>query len=632
MLRLMRKKATNWLIKILLGAIVIVFIFWGVGSFQERRVGRVALVNGDQITLDEYKKTYDNLIEQLRQRFGNNLNEDMIKLLQVDRQALNQLVNNRLLVQEAGKLKFKVSDEELTGAIMNISAFQSAGAFDGRLYKSVLSRSRITPEEFEDAQREAMLIEKLRSFITEGVKVSNQEAVDFYNWVNASVNIDFVLFDPQSYKNIEPSEEETIEYFENHKTSYKTDALVKVRYLYFDPDRYKPEVAIADEEIEFYFYENQEEFEKPKTVEARHILLKVDQDADAGMVENTKKRALEILKRARSDEDFADLAKKHSEGPTRDEGGYLGTFTKETMVKPFADQAFSMQEGEISELVRTRFGWHIIKVEKVNEATFPSLDEVKKDIVEKLTDEKARGLAYDAAEAVSDVSFQEDDLLDAAKKRKLNVLTTDFFSRKGPEEGVGDREKFASAAFDLSVLEIGNIQDYRDGYYILQVVEKIPEKIPELTDVKQQVREDLVKERQDEKAKEDANSFLTELNKGTSMEMESKKYDLSPKSTGFFKRNDSIPDIGFESEIAKAVFKLSDKEKLSDNPIKGGKGYFVVQFKERKDPELEAFENQKAAIIEQLLNQKQSRAFDSFVSEIKSRSEITIKQELFTDS
>ena len=177
MLRLMRQQAGSWLIKILLGAIVIVFIFWGVGSFRAQRGGRVALVNGDQITLDEYREAYNNLLEQLRERFGNNLNEDMIKMLQVRKQALNQLVDNKLLVQEAKRLKFRVSDKELAEAIMKIGAFQRAGVFDSRLYSNVLDRLRMTPEEFEIAQREAVLIERLRTIITGGVKVADQEVV-----------------------------------------------------------------------------------------------------------------------------------------------------------------------------------------------------------------------------------------------------------------------------------------------------------------------------------------------------------------------------------------------------------------------------------------------------------------------
>ena len=146
MLRLMREKATSWIIKVLLGAIVVVFIFWGIGSFRAQRVGRVALVNGEQITLDEHREAYNNLVEQLRQRFGNNLNEEMIKMLQVRKQALNQLIDNKLLVQEARRLKFRVSDKELAEAITKIEAFQRAGVFDSLLYQSVLNRLRMNPE------------------------------------------------------------------------------------------------------------------------------------------------------------------------------------------------------------------------------------------------------------------------------------------------------------------------------------------------------------------------------------------------------------------------------------------------------------------------------------------------------
>ena len=174
----MIKQAGSWVIKILLGAIVIVFVFWGVGSFRAERGGRVALVNGDQITLDEYREAYNNLIERLRRRFGNNLDEDMLKQLQVKRQALNQLINNILLVQESKRLKFRVSEKELADAISNFEAFQRAGMFDSRLYRNVLDRLRMTPETFEVAQKNEMMIDKLRTLITRSAKISDQEALE----------------------------------------------------------------------------------------------------------------------------------------------------------------------------------------------------------------------------------------------------------------------------------------------------------------------------------------------------------------------------------------------------------------------------------------------------------------------
>jgi peptidyl-prolyl cis-trans isomerase D len=622
----MREQAGSWLIKVLLGAIVIVFVFWGVGSFRSQRGDRIATVNGDPITLDEYRNTFDNLVDQLRRRFGNNLDGDMIEKLQVKKQALNQLINNTLLLQEAKRLKFRVSDTELAGAISEIPAFQEAGRFDNRLYRNVLERLRMTPEEFEVAQRNGIMIEKLSTLVTSGVKISDQEAMEWFNWANASVNIDFALFEPDHYKDVNPSLEETKTYFESHKENYKTEAMVKVRYLHFSPDEYRSKVTISDEELLEYYNENQEAFKTPKTVEARHILFRVDENATPEAVKKIQERELDILKLAKEGKDFAELAKQYSEGPTRDSGGYLGSFRKEAMVKPFADMAFSMKAGEISEPVRTRFGWHIIKVEKVNKASVLSFDEAKERIKKKLAGERGKNLAYNEAEAVSEISFEDDDLFKIAKERNLKVLTTNFFSRKGPEKGISTPSKFASFAFNLSVGEISDIQEFENGYYIIQLIDKIPPKIPEFTQVKETVRADLVREKQGEKAKTDANSFLAALKSGKSMDAESKHFNLTPTSTGFFKRSDSIPKIGPEPEIAETAFQLTNEKKLAENVIKGVKGYYIIQFSGRKTPEAENFNKEKGDIEKRLLAQKESRTFDALLTQIRSKSDISIQE------
>jgi len=621
----MREQAGSWLIKVLLGAIVIVFVFWGVGSFRSQRGDRVATVNGDPITLDEYRKTFDNLIDQLRRRFGNSLDEDMIKNLQVKKQALNQLINNTLLRQEAKRLKIRVSNTELAAAISEIGAFQRAGRFDKQLYRSVLDRLRMSPEEFEVTQRNAMMVEKLSALVTGGVKISDQEAMEWFNWANASVDIDFVLFDPDVYKDVNPSLEETKTFFEGHKEKYKTEAMVKVRYLYFNPDTYVSKMTISDEELLEYYNENREAFKIPKTVEARHILFRVDENATPEAVKKIQEHALDILKLAKEGKDFAELAKQYSEGPTRDSGGYLGTFKKEDMVQPFADMAFSLKAGEIGEPVRTQFGWHIIKVEKVNEASVLSFDQAKGQIKKKLTQERVKNLAYDAAEAVADASFQEDDLLKLAKERNLKVLTTDFFSRKGPEKGTSDPSKFASIAFNLSVGEISDIQEFENGYYLIQLLDKLPPKIPEFAQVKETVRADWIREKQEEKAKADADAFLAALKSGKAMDAESKQFNLTPASTGFFKRSDSIPKIGPERGIAEAAFQLTGEKKLAETVIKGAKGYYIIQFNGRKTPDAENFNKEKGDIENRLLSEKRSRTFDALLTQIRSKSEISIK-------
>ncbi|MGA8179729.1 MAG: SurA N-terminal domain-containing protein [Desulfobacterales bacterium] len=626
MLRLMRRHAGSWVIKLLLGAIVIVFIFWGVGSFRAQRGGRVALVNGDQITLDEYREAYNNLMEQLRTRFGNKLDEKMIKTLQVKKQALNRLINNRLLIQEAKKLKFRVSQKELSDAILHIPAFQRAGVFDRYLYKNVLDRLRMTPEAFEAAQKDQMLIDQLRTLVTSNAKVSDQEVREWYNWLNTSVNIEYVFFDPSHYKTARPSGEQLNAFYEKYKENYKTDPMIKVRYVHFDPKQYQSKVELSDSEVREYYDENLESFKIPKKIVARHILIKVSPDADPETVKKAKEKALKIYKLAKEGKDFAELAKKYSEGPSRNNGGYLGEFTKESMVKPFAEKAFSMKTGDISEPVRTRFGWHIIKVEKIIDAHTTPFKDAKKDIEKTLTDNKAKSLAYDAAESVSDIAYDGDDLIKAAKERHLKILTTDFFSKKNPPEGISDPSKFANIAFDLSTGEISDVQEFKDGYYILQLLEKVPPQIPPLDKIRETVIADLTKEHQDEKAKADASAFLAALKNGKTMSEESKPFHLTPKTTGFFKRNGSIPDIGYDRGISEAAFQLTREKKLPENVLKGAKGYYVIEYKGRKIIESDTFDKEKEMIRQQLLSQKKSEIFDALLAQLKSKADITIKE------
>jgi peptidyl-prolyl cis-trans isomerase D len=626
MLRLMRKHAGSWAIKILLGAIVIVFVFWGVGSFRAQRGARVAEVNGDQITLDEYRDAYNNLVEQLRARLGDKLDEKMIKTLQVKRQALDRLINNRLLIQEAEKLKLRVSNQELADAILHIPAFQRAGVFDRYLYRNVLDRIRMTPESFEAAQRDQMLIDRLRALVTSNAKVSDQELREWYDWLNTSVDIEYAFFDPDRYKIPRPSEEQIKAFYEKHKENYKTDTMIKVRYVHFDPKEYRSKVKLTDSEIRDYYDENLDSFKVPKKVVARHILIKVSQDADPKTVEKTKERAIKIYKLAKEGKNFAELAKKYSEGPSRNNGGYLGEFTKDSMVKPFADKAFSMKPGEISEPVRTRFGWHIIKVEKVIDAHTTPFKDAKKDIEKELTDNKAKSLAYDTAESVSDVAYEGDDLIKAAKERQLKILTTGFFSKKHPAADVSDPSKFANIAFDLSTGEISEVHEFKDGYYILQLLDKVPPEIPPLDKVEERVTSDLIQEKQDEKAKADASEFLAALKSGKTMGEESRGFHLTPKTTGFFKRNGSIPDIGFDRGISEAAFQLTPAKKMAENVLKGPKGYYVIEYKDRKIIESDTFDKEKEIIRDQLLAQKKSEIFNALLAQLKGKADITIKE------
>ena len=622
----MRKHAGSWMIKFILGAVILAFIPFGYGIYQDRRDTEIASVNGEPIYYDNYNRLYNNLIVQMRQSFGDALNEEMIKSLRLRDQAMNQLIDEKLLLAEADKMDLDVSDKELAEAIGRIEAFQTAGVFDSRRYEYILDRNRLTRDVFEAEQKKALKIDKIRNFILSGTKVSDDEAEEWYRWTNASVNIDYVRFSSDVYKDIKPTDEEINAFFDTQKENYKTEPKLKVRYIYFDPNDYKAGVDIPEEVSRDYYDENSAEFSTPKTVEARHILIKVAEGADDKAVEKARKEAEDILKLAREGNDFAELAKKHSQGPSAGNGGYLGTFNKESMVKPFSDAAFAMNADQISEPVRTQFGWHIIKVEKVNPASTTSFEDARSNIREKLIDEKTRTLAYDDAEQVYDASFEGDDLIRNAADRKLTVVDTEFFTRQGPETGISDRNAFAKAAFDLSLMEISEVVELNNGYYIMQVVEKLDPQIPDLKDVLPKVRADLIKTRQREKSAQAAEAFLADVKKSESLTEESARQGLKVESTGFFKRSAAVPDIGFNREFSSAVFALSDQHKLPDKVFNINDMNYVVSYAGRKEPTEENFEKEKNAIKAQLIRQKQSQILNSWLADKRNNSEIIIDE------
>jgi len=629
MLSLMRKHAGSWLIKVLLGGVAITFVSWGGYQVSSQRSGRVATVNGETITAEEYRITYKRLIQQVQQRFGSNLNEEMIQNMQLPKQAIDQLVNQMLMRQAASDLDLRVSAEDLSRSIRGIDAFQTAGVFDARRYQQVLNSNNLSPEAFEVSQKDSLLIDKLSSLITGSVKISDDEAFEWYNWNNALIDLEFVVFEPNRYPEITVTTEEIQQYFEGHQDAYKTEPQLKMRYLKFEPKNYVAKVEISDDEISEYYDEHPDEFQNPKTVEARHILIKVEQNAADEDVAAAKEKIEDILKKAKGGQDFAELAKQYSEGPSKSKGGHLGSFRREAMVKPFADKAFAMQAGEISDPVRTRFGWHIIKVEKVNEATVTTLADARDNIRKKLADENAKLLAYDGAEYVFDATYEGVRLEAVAAENQIVVHTTEFFARRdGPAKGVKNKSAFATAAFELPEGEISEIQDFGDGYYLMEIIEKRPAQIPELSAVDKKVRADVIKDKKGESARKDAEALLAALKDGAEMSAASKEFDLKVQSTGLFKRNDAIPNIGYERAISSAAFELSEQNNLPQEIIDGPKGYYVLKFKQRQTPSMADFDKEKEDIRKRLLQQKQYKAFQAWLDQRKNSSEIVIEEGL----
>ncbi len=629
MLSILRKQAGSWIIKIILFAIVVVFIFWGVGSFQAREANKVAEVNGEIVTYETYRDGYNRLREQYRRAYGDALDEAALKSLRLNEQALDQIVNRVLMLQEAQRLDLQMSEQALDDAIFQIPAFQNNGVFDKERAKAVLGQSNLSTADFRRSFREDLILDKLRALVLDGINTTEPEAREWYDWYGAQVDLEYLHFPTKRYKDISLTEEEIAEYFKANEKQYLTEPKVKVNYLFFDPNAFKPQVDISKEQIGEYYATHSAEFKTEKTVEARHILLKLDEKSDQKRVDERKQEAEKIYKLAKEGKNFADLAKQYSEDSSKEQGGHLGAFTKESMVAPFAEKAFSMKAGEIGEPVRSEFGWHIIKVEKINEAQTTSLEAAADGIKQKILEEKARELAMKKAEAIYDTLFDGEDLSKAAQTHKMTMQSTDFFSAKGLKDPkLGNPQKFADVAFALDKMAISEVLDLANGYYLLQVVDRQDAAVPALDAVKERVREDLAQKRRGERAKADAEACLAAIQKGESFTDAGARLNLQPEQTGFFKRGGAIPKIGYDPQISAAAFELKTEKALADKIFEGKDGWYLIQLKERKPPAAEDFAKEKETIVSRLTEQKKQSTFGQWLADLKGRGKVDINYKL----
>ncbi len=629
MLNLMRKHAGSWMIKIVLFAIVVVFVFWGVGSMRSQKNAEVAEINGQVIPIEVYRQTYYRMLDNYRRIYGGQLDDNLMKILNPGQRAMDQVVERVLLLQEADRLKIKVGNEELAQVIYDMPAFQVNGAFNKERYFQVLAQNNMSDQGFRMDRTEALLLDKLRSVLLTGVVATAEEAREWYDYTNAKISIEYALFTPERYTDLQPTDEEVKVFFEDRKYNYRSQAKVKATYIQFDPASMTSGVNISDDAIAAYYESHPEEFQTEKRVKARHILFKADQGADASVDESQKAQAMKVYEMARAGKDFGELARQYSEGPSKDQGGELGWFPRSRMVKPFGDKAFSMEAGEISEPVRTDFGWHVIKVDQIEEASTRSQEAAAAEIRTKLTNEKAKELALEKAEALYESVYDGDDLLEAGKLQQAPVRQTDFFTAQGPaDKSISDRRKFAAVAFELEKMAISEIQESGGKYIILQVTDRKEAEVPDFEKVVDRVRADTIKDQQRQKAKADAESFLAELRKGGSFESVGAQYGVQPAQTPLFSRNEAIPQVGAEQQISAAAFELSLEKPLAENAVEGRKGWYAIGLNERQTPQEEGFVKEKPALVKRLTEQKRQAAYQSWLADLRSRSEITVNQSL----
>ena len=541
-------------------------------------------------------------------------------------QILQQLVFQREIEYESKRLGITVSDQERADRIrLYLPMAFNGGSFVGMDQYTALVQQRfqLSVAAFEELIRQGLLEEKFRKRVTDGISVGPAELQDGYRYKNEKVKLDYALIKPEDLEaKITPSEAEIKAEYEKNKTKYQVPERRSVRYALLDVNQLRQSLQIPEDVLKKQYQDNIQQYEMPNQVHVQHILFKTVGQTDA-LVEETKKKAEDVLKQAKKGAKFDELAKKYSEDPgTKDKGGDLGWIRQGQTVPEFEKTAFSLAPGQISELVKTQYGFHIIKVLEKQSAHTKPFEEVKDSIRTPLllseADKQARSTADQLSAAIrrsNKVSLDE-----LAKQYHLTLGQTRPVSASDPLLELGNSQDVKDEIFRLRSGELSLPIRNDRGYVVLALKDSLPAHLGSLEEVRDRVITDLKKEQSLQQAKSKAEELARRVKGGEKFDLAAKALGLDPKTSDSISRDGSIPG-GVSGKLLGAAFNL--KEGDVGVPLSLGQNWLVYRVAEKVEANPANFEAQKKQLTEELLQSKREVAFEAFRTALSDR----LKQE-----
>jgi peptidyl-prolyl cis-trans isomerase D len=625
------RRHRDWL-KWSLGLVCVAFVLFYIPDFlrgsgaDAASSDTIAKVEGHEITAGEFRRTYQAQLQAYRSAYGANMNDQLLKQLGIEQQILQQMVDERAALAEAERLSIDVSDEEVRQRIFSMPAFQENGGFIGeQRYQQLLRMQRppMMPSEFEANVRRGLTVEKLRASLTDWLAVPEKELEQEYRRRNDKVKLAVVTFTADSFRaQATASDADVAGYFDAHKEDFRIPEKRKIRYLLIDVEAMRTKVVVPAADIEKAYNSSIEQYTTPEQVRASHILLKTEGKDDAAV----KAKAEEILKQAKAGADFSELARKNSEDEqSAKSGGDLDYFGRGRMVPEFDQAVFAMQPGQISDLVKTQYGYHVIKlVDKKSAATRP-LTEVRQQLSDQLAYERAQAQAADLAAKLEKQITKAADLDKVGKAEGLAVQESGFFARDEPILGLGPAPEAANKAFEMKPGdEVGPLRASR-GFVFESLVTKQDPYVPKLEEVKERVRDEVIKQKARDLSNKKAAEIAAKLKAAPDFEKAAKAAGLEAKTTDLIARDAPIPDLGAAPAVEDAAFKLPVG--AVSTAITTDTGTAVIKVLEKKEVTPEEWSTSKDRFREELLTERRNRFFSAYMVKAKQKMKIDVNRE-----
>jgi peptidyl-prolyl cis-trans isomerase D len=583
----------------------------------------VASVDGREITAAQFRRVYQQQMQQYRQSYGANMDERLLKQLGIDQRIVQQMIQEEASLAEAKRLGITASDAEVRERILSLPAFQDNGRFIGdERYRQLLQMQNppMRPSDFEDQVRRGIVAEKLQAAVTGWITVSDKDVETEFRKRNEKVKLEVVNFPADKFRDgLTATDDEVAKYFDAHKDLYRVGEKRKVRFLTVDQEAMRAKATVTGQQIERYYNDNIQQYSTPEQVRASHILIKTTGKAEED--EAAKKKAEDLLAQIKKGADFAELARKNSQDEgSAVKGGDLDFFPRGQMVPEFDKVAFELQPGQVSDLVKSQFGYHIIKVTDKRPATTKTLAEVRGQIEDQLKSEQAQAAAQKLADEVAGELKKPADFEKVAKARGLQTGESGLFLQDEPVAGIGFSPAVSQAAFSLKEGEVSDAIRTPQGFAFITVTGKQDAYIPKLDEVKAKVRDDVLKQKAIEKARATAATVAASAKNGD-FDKAVKAAGLEPKTTDLIARGAPIGDAGVSPKLETAAFALPTGS-VSDAVVTEN-GAAVVKVLERKDPTPEEFAKERDNLRNELLGDRKQKFFAAYMT--KARLRMTIK-------
>ena len=558
MLQAIRDKVTGWIAYGIIFLISIPFALWGVNSYLGGgELAPAAIVNGEEISARDLDQAYANYRQRLAQLFGGSIPESFGNEAMLRETVRDQLIEEFALRQYVLKQRYRISDSDLNRMIRGMDVFQRDGQFDTAIYEAQLRSLGYSPLGFEQELRTNGAMEQFQTGIRATAFLTPLSRKQYANLTNQTRKIRTLGFNADA-DDLEFSEAEIEQHYQANSDRYRTPDQVRIDYIQVSLDNVKNSIEVESDDLRLRYEDHRDAYTTAETREASHILIKVDSDEDS---EQALARINEIRERIVAGESFADLAREFSEDPgSAADGGNLGDIERGVMVQTFEAALFEMQADQLSEPVRTGFGWHLIKLHAISGGETRPFESVRDELEDEIRTELAEGQIYNLVENLANLAYeQSDSLLPAAEQLDLALQTSDWFSRSSGQ-GIAAEGQVRQLAFSPEVLQQGlnseAIELGNDRIVFIRLNEFKPSEQQPLEQVRDRVESELRVNRLRDLNSSSGREALAALNDGKSLDEVAAERGLNIVDSGFITRQQA----GIDGAIRQRAFRMNKPE------------------------------------------------------------------------